>query len=206
MARILVADPERNARNLVKKALEEEGHEVVTVASAEEAKGEIWSSKFDLLITDIKFPGMSGIELLKDLSAGGVLPPTIVVSGLITPEAVAEAMKAGADDFLSKPFSSEELISKVSNLLSAERETLEKLERKSKELMEAGSLELAGRLIRRMFSIAPSSPVPHFLYYRLLKVRGNLELAMKHLECALIFDPDYPPALEEKRRLGGEKA
>ncbi len=200
MARILVADSERNARNLMKRALEEEGHEVVAVASAEEAKGELWTSKFDALVTDIKFPGMSGIELLRDLSNGGVLPPTIVVSGVITPEAIAEAMKAGASDFLSKPFSTDEFVAKVESLLSMGKETFEKLERRSKELLEAGNLELAGRLIRKMFSMAPSSPIPHFLYYKLLRVRGNLDLAMKHLECALIFDPNYQPAIEEKRR------
>ncbi len=201
MARILVADPERNARNLMKRALEEEGHEVVTVASAEEAKNELWASKFDVLITDIKFPGMSGIELLKDLSSGGVLPPTMVVSGMITPEAIAEAMKAGASDFLSKPFSTDEFVAKVKGLLSMSRETFEKLERKSKELLEAGNLEFAGRLIRKMFSLAPSSPIPHFLYYKLLRVRGNVDLALKHLECSLILDPEYVPALEEKKRL-----
>ncbi len=202
MARILIVDSERNARNLMKRALEEEGHEVVAVASAEEAKAEIWSSKYDLLVVDVKLPGISGVELLRDLSSGGVLPSTLVVGGVVTPEMVAEAMKAGAKDFLSKPFSVEEFIAKVEELLSQEKETFKKLERKSKELLEGGNLDLADRLIKKMFSISPSSPIPHFLYYKLLKIRGNEELALKHLECALIFDPNYPPALEEKKRLG----
>ncbi len=212
MAKILVVDSERNARNLVKRTLESEGHEISAVASVEEALANIWSeigegkSKgYDMLITDIKISGGSGIELIRKLSESGVPMPVLVTGGAVPPESVAEAMKAGAVDFLSKPFSEEELVSKVDAILKMEKDTFGKLERKAKSLLESGSLVLADKVIRQMFSLSPSSPVPHYLYYKLLRLRGNDELAMKHLECSLLLDPSYQPSIEEMKRVGEEK-
>ncbi len=212
MAKILVVDSERNARNLVKRTLEEEGHEVIPVASMEEALANVWSkvgegkvAAYDLVITDIKISGGSGIELIKKLSESGIPIPIIVTGGAVPPESVAEAMKAGAIDFLSKPFSEQELLSKVEAVLKIEKDTFGKLERKAKSLLESGNLVLADKVIRQMFSLMPSSPVPHFLYYKLLRLRGNEELAMKHLECAKTLDPKYQPVVDELKRLGEEK-
>jgi len=211
MAKILVADAEWNARNLVKKTLESEGHEVVSVAGADEALATIWSSigkskvpDIDLIITDIKLSGGSGIELIRRLSESGITIPVIVTGGAVPPESVAEAMKAGAIDFISKPFSDEELLEKANNILKMEKDTFGKLERRAKNLLEVGNLSLADRVIRQMFSIAPSSPVPHFLYYKLLKLRGNKDLALKHLQCSLLMDKSYAPALDEWKRIGEE--
>ena len=212
MARILVVDAERNARNLIKRILEDEGHEVTTLASADEAKAEIWAASaggrelaYDLVITDIKLSGGSGIDLIRDLNISGIDVPILVTGGAVPPDAVASAMKAGAIDFLSKPFSESDLIEKVNSILGMQKDTFGKLERRAKELLEAGNLILADKVIRQMFSINPSSPVPHYLYYRLLRIRGNEELALKHLECALSFDPKYHPAIEEKKRIGEER-
>ena len=212
MARILVVDAERNARNLIKRILEDEGHEVTTLASADEAKAEIWAASaggrelaYDLVITDIKLSGGSGIDLIRDLNISGIDVPILVTGGAVPPDAVASAMKAGAIDFLSKPFSESDLIEKVNSILGMQKDTFGKLERRAKELLEAGNLILADKVIRQMFSINPSSPVPHYLYYRLLRIRGNEELALKHLECALSFDPKYYPAVEEKKRIGEER-
>ncbi len=212
MARILVVDAERNARNLVKRILEEEGHQVTTLASAEEAKAEIWAAAaggkkmgYDLLITDVKLSGGSGIDLIRDIVSSGIDIPVLVTGGAVPPEAVANAMKAGALDFLSKPFSENDLIEKVNTILNMEKDTFGKLERKAKGLLESGNLILADRVIKQMFSLNPSSPIPHYLYYRLLRLRGNEELAKKHLDCALMFDPKYQPAVEEMKRLGEER-
>ena len=208
----MVVDAERNARNLVKRILEEEGHQVTTLASAEEAKAEIWSAAaggkkmgYDLLITDVKLSGGSGIDLIRDIVSSGIDIPVLVTGGAVPPEAVANAMKAGALDFLSKPFSENDLVEKVNTILNMEKDTFGKLERKAKGLLESGNLILADRVIKQMFSLNPSSPIPHYLYYRLLRLRGNEELAKKHLECALMFDPKYQPAVEEMKRLGEER-
>ncbi len=211
MAKILVVDSEWNARNLVKRSLEEQGHEVITVASLEEALPLLWTSenmknpKFDLIITDIKISGGSGVELIQKLMDSGIDIPILVTGGAVPSEAVANAMKAGAIDFLSKPYSEEELFEKVESILKKEKDTFARLERKAKELLEAGNLILADKVIRQMFSISPSSPVPHFFFYKLLRLRGNDELAFKHLECAVILDKNYKPAVEEMKRLGEEK-
>ncbi len=212
MAKILVVDAERNARTLVKRILEGEGHKVMTFASADEAREEIWAtssggkkSGFDLVITDIKISGGSGIDLIREINTSGINIPVLVTGGAVPPEAVASAMKAGAVDFLSKPFSESDLLEKVNTILNMEKDTFGKLERRAKELLEMGNLVLADKVVKQMFSINPSSPVPHYLYYRLLRVRGNENLAVKHLKCALEFDPKYQPALEEMKRLGEEK-
>jgi len=206
-----VVDVEWNARNLIKKTLEAEDHQVISVAGFEEAIAMIWASMgegnvpdIDLIITDIKLSGGSGIELIKKLSESGITIPIIVTGGAVPPESVAEAMKAGAIDFISKPFSEDELLEKVDNILKMEKDTFGKLERRAKNLLEVGNLSLADRVIKQMFSVAPSSPVPHFLYYKLLKLRGNEELALKHLQCSLLMDKSYAPAFEEWKRIGEE--
>jgi two-component system response regulator PilR (NtrC family) len=101
--RILVVDDERSMQEFLEILLRREGHDVVAVSSAPEALLALESDDFDLVISDIRMPGMSGLELLgrvKELS-----PETLVI--LITAhgstESAVEAMKFGAYDYLTKP-------------------------------------------------------------------------------------------------------
>ncbi|MFQ5513072.1 MAG: sigma-54-dependent transcriptional regulator [Myxococcota bacterium] len=109
MARILVVDDERSMLEFLEILLQRDGHNVTCCAAADEALVALENDEFDILISDIRMPGMSGLELLdrvRELS-----PETLVV--LITAhgstESAVEAMKSGAYDYLTKPCSVDEI-------------------------------------------------------------------------------------------------
>ena len=200
VAKVLCVDDEKNVRNLMRKVLEDEGYEVVAVSSGEEAQELLNRERFNILTLDLKLPGISGIDLLKKLQEEGMEVPAIVISAIATPEAIVEAMKNGAVDFLSKPFSPEELLEKVKGVLEMEKMTFNKMERIAKNLIEKGKYDESEKIVRKMFSLVPSSPIPHYLYSLILSSRGNKDLALKHLKAALTLDGNYHPAREELKK------
>lgn len=102
-ARILIIDDEAEVRNLLSGMLSE-SYQCMTAGSAEEALLLLGLEKFDLLISDIKLGGMSGLEMLP--RAGAIAPDTVmvVVSGQQTIESAIEALRVGAFDYITKPF------------------------------------------------------------------------------------------------------
>ncbi|HBT39387.1 MAG: Response regulator receiver protein [Thermotoga sp. 50_1627] len=196
MANILVVDDERNVRNLIKKVLEENDHSVTTIATGEEALVELRRSKFDLLILDLRLPGMSGTELLKLMKQEGIVVPTLIVSAVTNAAPVVEALKQGAGDYLSKPFSAQDLVKKVEELLNREQLSFERLARLVEEKLEQGRLATAEKLARELFSIRPDAEA-HFIYAMVMEKVGNKALAHKYLKAALALDPDHRKALKE---------
>jgi DNA-binding response OmpR family regulator len=117
--RILVVDDDEAVRRLVARVLRAAGHEVVTMndgrAALRTALGD--SAQFDLLLTDVEMPGMSGIELARELRAKDPELRVLMISGY-TEEAVG---KVGPDgiDLLGKPFSADDLIGRVRAVLTS---------------------------------------------------------------------------------------
>ncbi|ABR31112.1 histidine kinase [Thermosipho melanesiensis] len=188
MKKILVIDDERNVRMLIEKFLED--YEVDSLVSAEEALKKILenNTKYDLIITDLKLPGKSGLELIRELRKNVYNCPILVVSAYVKPEILSEMFKYENVDFLSKPFTKDELQTKVKELLEEEKESFDKSLRIANKYLETGDLNKAEKMIKQMFAIAPSSPIPHYLMYELLKKRGNATLAEKHLKAAKALD------------------
>ncbi len=112
-ARILVVEDRDTLRRLVERALVQEGYEVTTAASAEEAEQLLESSHFDLVLTDLKLPGADGLALLAKVRAQGLATPVVVLTAYGTVETAVEAMKLGAADFLEKPVEIDDLIDLV---------------------------------------------------------------------------------------------
>lgn len=100
---ILIADDERNIRDVLSDLLSDE-YECVLVASAEEALVRLSTMQFDVIISDIMMPGMSGLEMIPHVHQ--FAPDTIVImlSGAQTMESAIEALRAGAFDYIMKPF------------------------------------------------------------------------------------------------------
>jgi len=103
-ARILIIDDEAEVRNLLSGMLSE-SYQCMATGSAEEALSLLRLEEFDLLISDIKLGGMSGLEMIPHAEA--IAPDTVmvVVSGQQTIESAIEAMRVGAFDYITKPFS-----------------------------------------------------------------------------------------------------
>lgn len=110
---VLVVDDEKNMRSSVRTLLEDEGYSVRTVESAEEALTTLSQEKFLMVITDARLGGMNGYEFLARTRAQWRDLPMLMITAYATPKLAVEAIKAGADHYLPKPFAPEELLHAV---------------------------------------------------------------------------------------------
>lgn len=108
-AKILVVDDERIVCAGCEKILDEAGYRVKTTLSARKALDMLKEEPFDIVITDIKMPELSGIELLEIIRNEHPEITVIVITGYSTVETAVEAMKLGAFDYLPKPFTSDQV-------------------------------------------------------------------------------------------------
>ena len=117
MAHILIIDDERSIRSTMKDILEFEQHTVTLAENGAQALEAVGRERFDLIFSDIKMPGMDGMELLDALLARGVEAPIVMISGHGTIETAVEALKKGAFDFIEKPIDLNRLLVTVRNAL-----------------------------------------------------------------------------------------
>ena len=111
--RILAVDDEKNIRLLIRNEFFLEGFEVVTAASGEEGLALFKSSRFDVVLLDIKLPKLSGIEILKRMKQFSQDTEIIMITGYGDIESAVEAIKLGARDYLTKPFKLDEVLKLV---------------------------------------------------------------------------------------------
>jgi two-component system response regulator PilR (NtrC family) len=116
-ARVLVADDERSMRELLSIVLSREGYDVTLARNGSEAVEKLGSGRFDLLISDIKMPDMSGVEVLRAAKRIDQDILGIMITAFASADTAIEAMRLGAHDYLSKPFDVDELKMKVRNAL-----------------------------------------------------------------------------------------
>jgi len=121
LARILVIDDEENMRWALQKALNKDGHKVETAANAEQGLEIIHNNQPDLVLSDVKMPGMNGMALLATLHSDNPELPVIMITGFGSVELAVEAMKAGATDFILKPFDIDAVKLSVRRALGVEK-------------------------------------------------------------------------------------
>lgn len=140
MPKILIVDDERSMRELLERVFLRQGYTVRVADNGALALQMLKSSFFDLVISDVKMPGLSGMELLQ--TCREVSPDTmcVLMTAFATIENAREAFKLGADDFIQKPFDIDELKLIVSNALEKSRLKQENALLK-RELKERGKLE-----------------------------------------------------------------
>ncbi len=117
--RILVIDDEAPIRDSLKMTLEYEGYEFVGAATGQEGLALVEREAPDLVLLDVKMPGMDGLEVLERLRNMNESLPVVVVSGHGTISTAVEATKKGAFDFIEKPFASERVLVSLRNALDS---------------------------------------------------------------------------------------
>ena len=115
--RILLVEDEENIRDVVKLNLEMEGYEVVETDNGKEAVRLSQEQHFDLLVLDVMLPEMNGFEICEQVRLSNHETPIIFLTAKDSAQDRIAGLKKGADDYLTKPFSLEELLLRVQNLL-----------------------------------------------------------------------------------------
>ncbi len=131
MRRVLVVDDEENLRLVLRTILKRAGYEVEVATSGEEALEKVESFGPDVILTDVRMPKMSGLDLLAALKAKQSPATVIVMSAYGSVDLAIEAMKAGAYDYVPKPFKPDEILLTLRK--AEERETLRRENAKLRE-------------------------------------------------------------------------
>lgn len=116
-AKILIVDDEPLIRDALAFKLTKDGYDVDTAEDGEKAIQKIEGEEYQIIISDIMMPFISGFELVKILKERGTDAPVLMLTSLNSETAVLKAFDLGADDFMTKPFSPNELSVRIKKLL-----------------------------------------------------------------------------------------
>jgi DNA-binding NtrC family response regulator len=121
-AEILILDDEPIVGDRLKPALEKCGYTVETLTDSQKAIDQLARKRYDVLITDLKMSGPSGLDVLRFVKEQSPGTHVIIVTGYATADQAKESMKSGAVDFIAKPFRISQLTELVARTLSSSRE------------------------------------------------------------------------------------
>lgn len=205
-AKILVVDDEKNIRLTVTHALESLDYYVHTAFDGKDAMVQLEGDTYDLLLVDLKMPGMDGMEFLAKAIAKYPDIQIIIISAHGTVDNAVEAMKLGAVDFLQKPFTPKELRNAVYNVL--ERQTLsKKQESEFEQALTQGKHHASKRQFDRAIASTkqaigydPSRPEAFNFLGELQETIGERMEALKNYRVAIDLDPTYQPAKDNLDR------
>jgi response regulator RpfG family c-di-GMP phosphodiesterase len=190
--RVLVVDDEKVIREILSDFLTMEGYVVRTVEDGTSALRELERRSYNLVISDLKMPGMGGLELLEKISDLKTNVLTVIMTGFGTVETAIEAMKKGAYDYILKPFKIEEVVHVVERGLDRQRLHAENI-----KLKEAVSLYKISEAISQSLSLDTVLDV--ILDAVLVEAQADL--------CTLLLqDPGTGLFVERTRRQGPEVA
>ena len=124
MTTILIVDDEKSMRDFLKILLTKEGYEVIVAGDGNQALTALGKNRVDLVISDIRMPGMGGLELLAKVKDGADDIPVIMITAFASPNDAVQAMKSGAYDYISKPFNVDEIKSVIYTATNRTESTL----------------------------------------------------------------------------------
>jgi two-component system copper resistance phosphate regulon response regulator CusR len=114
--KVLVVEDDRTVGQYVQRGLEEHQYHADWVDDGLEALRLVSGGQFDLVVLDLRLPGMSGVEVVRTLRDRGVTTPILILTAQDSVDTKVLALRAGADDYLTKPFAFEELLARVEAL------------------------------------------------------------------------------------------
>jgi two-component system response regulator HydG len=148
--RILVVDDQASVRELLKAVLESDGHEVETAADGETAVARVGTGYHDLVVMDIRMPGIDGVEALERMKAVSPGTGVVIMTAYASVETAVRAMKLGALDYVTKPIDIDEVRAVVSRFI----ETIEPPEEAGVEVEPSGDVVGASAAIREVLRVA----------------------------------------------------
>lgn len=123
--KILIVDDEESIRDILSRKLQSEGFDLQTAADGKEALWKLFMGDFDLVLMDIKMPGLSGMETLPRIITDHPDACVVMITAVADIQTAVQAMKLGALDYLTKPFNLDDLLIRVERALERRRLVLE---------------------------------------------------------------------------------
>lgn len=184
--KILIVEDEEKISNFIKKGLKEEGYISDIAVDGEEANQLICSNNYDLIILDLMLPKIDGITLCSEIRSKGINIPILILSAKDTVKDKVNGLDSGADDYLTKPFSFEELVARIKALLrgKANKEV-------TKLKLENLEIDLLNHTVKRNNKEIVLSPKEYMLLEYLMKNAGNVVTRAMILEN--IWGLDFEP-------------
>ncbi|MCK8817962.1 response regulator [Natroniella sulfidigena] len=207
MAKVLVIDDEKNIRITLTKCLEKD-YEVVTAVNGEDGLEKIEEGDFEIILLDMKLPGIDGMEVLKKIEELDSEASVIMITGFGTVKTAVEAMKLGALDYLRKPFSSDEIRGVVQEVLERRTSKLQEEELNSyedylnyaKSCINQRDFKKGEKYLQKAVALDTSKPEAFNLLGVILELRDKILEAQKKYRAALSLDPTYQPAKDNLNR------
>ena len=199
--RVLLADDDRGVARSLRRVLVGENYDVTTVADGAEAAEALMKEPFDVVVSDIHMPNMSGVELLSLVRAYDLDVPVILLTGDPSLETAIEALKLGAIEYLTKPWENETLVAAVKRAVKLH--ALARTKREAMKLLGAhpGAGDLAGMSValdRTLESLYIAfQPIVDLRHRRVL----GFECLMRSMERALPSPHAILEAAEKLDRL-----
>lgn len=208
---VLIVDDEKNVRLTLARSLESLELETDNAGNGEEALAKLKEKEYDLILLDLRMPGMDGMEVLRNIREIHPDIHVIIITAYGTIESAVEAMKLGAVDFIQKPFAPMEIRELVSRVM--EREKLDEQKANdytsyielTKRCVGNRHFDAATKHVREAISLDPTRPEAFNLLGALLEIRGDILEAQKKYRKALSLDPRYEPARKNLERATGCK-
>ena len=216
-AHLLVVDDDMRIRTLLTKFLGSHGFRVTAAASAEEARRQMASMAFDLLVVDVMMPGESGLEFTEALRQKSSVPILMLTARSEVPHRI-RGLEVGADDYLAKPFEPRELLLRITGILKRnaqpERPPIESIRFGPFTFhVLRGELKRGAQVIRitdrerdilRIFAARPGDTIKRHEFLKVSNGGGEraVDVQINRLRRKIEGDPSNPVHLQTARGIG----
>lgn len=187
-ARALVVEDSARVARLVERALEREGFEVDMASDGETGLKAALANDYDVILLDVRLPGMDGFEVVRAMRENGTWDPVLVLTGRAGVADRVEGLRAGADDYLPKPFAVQELLARVHALVRRGS-----LEADDLTVLQVGNLkmDLLHRRVTRDGVLIELTPREFELLKLLLRNAGQV-MSREVLFAGAWNEPEHP--------------
>ena len=167
--KLLVVEDDKTVGQYVKRGLEEQQYVADWVGDGAEALALASVAQYDLIVLDLRLPGMNGLEVLRTLRDRGLTMPILILTAQDSVEFKVDALRAGADDYVTKPFAFEELLARIEAIARRPRV----LSARSLRVADL-ELDLDAREVRRHGTLIELTPKEYTVLEYLMRHTGRV--------------------------------
>lgn len=203
---VLIIDDEDSIRRTISLALQEAGFQTDTAANGEEAVRRFTERAYDVLILDLKLPGLSGVDVLGEARARRPDMPVVIITAYGDVESAVASLRGGATNFIQKPFTPERIQEAALEALNRQHQIARESwyddhVRQAAIAIRAGRLDEAFAHANYACTLDDARPEAFNELGIVMQFRNEVREALKYFDTALQVDPSFSPAATNKNNL-----